>query len=125
MTAPQGVNETDEIRLTLPALAGYARVARLALSGVASRFGWTYDDLVDLRIVIGEVFAVLVSTDGAQLTLRFTLDETTMVLEASREPAGPDLEVTELTRQIIAAVVDLAEIDDHRASVRVVKQRGV
>jgi len=118
------VDESDEIRLTLPAVASYARVARLALSGVASRFGWSYDDLVDLRIVIGEVFAVLVTADRAQLTLRFSLDEHTMVLEASREPAAPDLEVTELTRQIIAAVVDQAEIDDHRAFIRVVKQRG-
>jgi anti-sigma regulatory factor (Ser/Thr protein kinase) len=118
------VDEVDEIRLALPAVASYARVARLALSGVASRFGWSYDDLVDLRIVIGEAFAVLVTPERAQLTLRFTLDERTMVLEASREPAAPDLEVTELTRQIIAAVVDQAEIDDHRARIRVVKQRG-
>jgi hypothetical protein len=124
VTDQDGVDEIDEIRLTLPALASYARVARLALSGVAARFGWTYDDLVDLRIVIGEVFAVLVTPERAQLTLRFTLDEKTMVLEAFREPAQPDLAVTELTRQIISAVVDQAEIDDHRARIRVVKQRG-
>lgn len=115
----------DEIRLTLPALASYARVARLAVTGLASRMGFSYDELEDLRIAIGEVFGVLVADGVGRLTLSCRLDGGRLEVDALREPGQPPPEVTELTRQILAAVVDAHDIDAQRARIRVVKRLKV
>ena len=122
MTRPPSVDEPEEIRLTLPALAPYARIARLAITGLASRMGFSYDEIEDLRIALGEVFGVLVDErEDSRLTFRCSLDGPTMEVVATREPATPAPDVTELTRQILDAVVDFADIDPHRARIRVVK----
>lgn len=118
-------DEIDEIRLTLPAVASYARVARLAVTGLASRLGYTYDELEDLRIAVGEIFGVLVpgaAPDG-RMTLRCNLHGTDLVVEAWREPATPEPTANELTRQILTAVVDDADIDEGHARIRVVKRQ--
>ncbi|MCU1356168.1 MAG: putative anti-sigma regulatory factor, serine/threonine protein kinase [Acidimicrobiales bacterium] len=123
MTEPPSEDEIDEIRLTLPALASYARVARLAVTGLASRLGFTYDELEDLRIAVGEVFGVLVPAVGSgRLTVRCRVAGPDLVVEISRDPLLPAAEITELTRQILAAMVDEATIDDHHARIRVVKR---
>lgn len=122
MTVPPSVDEPEEIRLTLPALASYARITRLAVAGLASRVGFSYDEIEDLRIAVGEVFGVLVDDrPDSRLTFRCSLDGPTMVVVASREPATPAPDVTDLTRQILEAVVDEADIDPDRARIRVVK----
>ena len=123
MTEPHRDDEIDEIRLTLPAVASYARVARLAVTGLASRLGFTYDELEDLRIAVGEVFGVLVPVAGAgRLTVRCRVEGSDLAVEISRDPLLPTAEITELTRQILAAMVDEATIDDHQARIRVVKR---
>ena len=124
MTVPPSVGEPEVIRLTLPALAPYARIARLAVTGLASRMGFSYDEIEDLRIALGEVFGVLVDDHaGSRLTFTCTLDGPTMVVEATREPASPAPAVGDLTRQILDAVVDEADIDPDRARIRVVKSQ--
>lgn len=124
MSEPPTHDEPEEIRLTLPAVASYARITRLAVTGLASRRGFSYDDLEDLRIAIGEVFGVLVDDrPGSRLTFRCTLGATSMTVEATREPVAPPPEIGDLTRQILEAVVDEAEIDAARARILVVKRQ--
>lgn len=119
--APVG---SDEIRLTLPALFPYGRVARLAVTGLASRNGYSYDDVEDLRIAIGELFGVLVSEEHADARLRITclLLPDALDITAARVPAAPVDRVTDLSRQILAAVVDQTTIDEADGSIRIVKR---
>ncbi len=42
------------VALTIPCRAEYVGVARLAILGVASRLNFTYDDVEDLRLAVGE-----------------------------------------------------------------------
>lgn len=126
MTAVSGepeVDQVEEIKLTLPALVDYARVARLAVTGLASRMGFSYDEIEDLRIAVGEVCSVLLDGSGGRLELRCTLTDGALALETTRLPTGPPLQISDLTRQILLAVVDEADIDQDRAQVRVVKRR--
>lgn len=44
----------DYIEMTVPAKAEYVGVVRLAVSGVASRLGYSYDDIEDLKIAVAE-----------------------------------------------------------------------
>ena len=118
--------DTDEIRLTLPALPSYGRVARLAVTGLASRNGYSYDEVEDLRIAIGEAFGVLVpeARPGGRLELTCLLLPDALDVTATRRPPAPIEQVTDLSRQILAAVVDSAEIDEPGGRIRVRKQLG-
>ena len=44
----------DYIEIRVPAKAQYVGVARLAISGLASRLGFTYDEIEDLKIASSE-----------------------------------------------------------------------
>ena len=49
-----------EVRLSIPASPEFLRLARLAAAGLASRMGFTYDEVEDLRIAIDELCFSLV-----------------------------------------------------------------
>ncbi len=44
----------DLVKLTIPAKADYVGVVRLAVSGVATRMGFSYDDIEDLKLAVAE-----------------------------------------------------------------------
>jgi serine/threonine-protein kinase RsbW len=44
----------DVIQLTLPNRVEYLGVARLLVSGVANRMGFTYEDIEDIKLAVGE-----------------------------------------------------------------------
>lgn len=46
--------QADVIQLTLPNQAEYLGVARLAVSGVANRMGFSYDEIEDIKLAVGE-----------------------------------------------------------------------
>jgi anti-sigma regulatory factor (Ser/Thr protein kinase) len=117
------VEQVEEIKLTLPALVEYARVARLAVTGLASRMGFSYDEIEDLRIAVGEVCGILLDGSGGRITFRCTLTDEALEVSATRHPVGPALVITDMTTQILAAVADEADIDPDRAHVRLVKRR--
>ena len=128
VSGQQGAERVEEIKLALPALRSYARVARLAVSGLAAQVGFSYDEIEDLRIAVGEVCSVLLDDmlldhTGSRLTFRCELTHRSLAVEASRQPVGEPGAVAEMTRQILDAVVDEAEIDLDRAQIRFLKRR--
>jgi len=48
------MNNYDFIEMSLPAKADYIGVARLSLSGIANRMGFSYDDIEDLKVAVSE-----------------------------------------------------------------------
>ena len=110
---------TDQICLSLPASAPYARVARLTIASVAARLGFSYDDMEDLRIAVGEMYNMLTGPADSRLTVVCEVDDDGIVIEATRDPATPAPDVTELSRQILAGVADdvVVDIDEARVSV--------
>ncbi len=107
---------SDVIRMTIPALLAYARLPRVAIAGLATRSGFSYDEVEDLRLAVGEVVQVLL--DGADrdgsLTIAFTVERGHMDVEVtSDEPAGRTDGVGEkLAEQLIAATVGPVEVTD-------------
>ena len=115
----------DEVRLVLPAAPEYARVARLAVAGLATRLGFSYDDVEDLRIAVGEVCSILAADDtGGRLTLLYRLHPAVLEVEASTQGGGPPLKVAELSDQILDAVVDEHAIDVDARTIRLVKHHA-
>lgn len=115
-------DEAEEINLTLPARVQYARVARLTVTGLASRMGFTYDEIEDLRIAVGEMCGILLDDGPGRLSVRCQLRGDLLVVEATRQPAGQPVQLSELTRQILASVVDHFDVDAGEARVRVAKR---
>jgi len=113
----------DEIRLTLPAAAEFAQLARLTVAGLATRIGFSYDEVEDLRIAVGEACSLLVTVDRGRSTLElvFRVHPSRLDIDVTG-PLDPRVAAEEgLSRQILEAVVDEFELDQDR--VRLTKLR--
>jgi len=106
----------DVIRLTIPAVLAFVRLPRVAIAGLATRAGFSYDEVEDLRLAIGEVCQVLL--DGANrdgtLTIAFTVERGKMEVEVvSDGPAGRNDGAGErLAEQILQATVGRVEVTE-------------
>ena len=109
------VDVDDEVRLLIPAEPGFLRLARLTAAAVASRMGFTFDEVEDLRIAVDELcYFLLGSQSGTAgtITLVCTISTDGLVVTgtgswaevggtASASPTLP-----ELSRRILESVVD-------------------
>jgi serine/threonine-protein kinase RsbW len=117
--------KVDEVKLSLPALPEYARIVRLTAAGLASRLGFTYDEVEDLRIAVGEACSHLLGVDGRDgtLTVTYHLGADLITIQAEGDFADSDVDDPsgDLSAQILEAVVDEHQLDGRR--VRLVKRR--
>jgi hypothetical protein len=108
----------EEVMLTVPAAPEYLRLARMTAAGLASRMGFTYDEVEDLRIAVDELCFVLVGAAPrpGTITLTYQVRDDGITIDGvghfvDGQPAsGP----TDLSSQILAAVVDshVVELED-------------
>ncbi len=141
-----GEGEGEEVRLTMPATPQLMRVARLTAAGLASRLGFSFDEIEDVKIAVDELCFALVGTKGrdGDLTLVYRLQADRLVIEGTGDFArsnnalghdaakdnaagdpGSSLRTSELSTRILSAVVDEHEVFDHDGSVsfRLAKRR--
>ena len=103
-----------EIRLIIPGAPEFLRLARLAAADAGSRAGLTYDEIEDLRIGVDELCHTVMRTDGiGVVTLIFRLLGDGIEVEGEGPPldTGGEAKPSELSRTIVAAVVDEHELD--------------
>jgi serine/threonine-protein kinase RsbW len=122
----------EEVRLTMPATPQLLRVARLTAAGLASRLGFSFDEIEDVKIAVDELCFALVGTKGraGTLTLTYHLYDDELCIDGEgrftsngTEPAPAP---SELSAQILAAVVDEHEVsrDGDTARFHLVKRRS-
>jgi anti-sigma regulatory factor (Ser/Thr protein kinase) len=119
----------DHVTLAVPARPEYVRLARLTAASLASRLGFSFDDVEDTRIAVDELCFLLVGSDGrpGEIELEFSFDEGELAIEG-RGPGGevrhepPDLS---FSRQILAALTDEFEVQRSEGAVtfRMVRRR--
>ena len=122
----------DEVRLAVPATPEYLRLARVTATGLASRLGFTYDEVEDLRLAIDELCFALIGNKGrsGQVSLRYVMIDAGLQIEGlgSFDDTGAAPKLSDLSKQILAALVDEYEIggpdDASAASFRLVKTKG-
>lgn len=116
----------DEIRLGVPAAPEYARIARLAVAGLATRLGFSYDEVEDLRIAVGEACSVLIGElPVGRLEVVYRLGDAALEVEATADTdVAQRADGTSLSEQILSAVVDEHRIDPSTRSVWLRKQRS-
>jgi hypothetical protein len=104
------VTQTDEVRLIVPALPEYLRLARVTAAGLAGRLGFNYDEVEDLRLAIDELCFGLTGPTGRQGTveLRYILGDDGLVVEGDGHFANDITPVglTDLSEVILSALVD-------------------
>ena len=79
-------SKPDKVTITLPCRPEYVGVVRLALLGVASRLPFSYDEVEDLRLAVGEACTYAVERAGtieATLTVLISLDETGLEIDVT------------------------------------------
>ncbi len=120
-----------QIRLSIPGVPDFVRLARLAAVDAGSRLGLDYEQIEDLRIGVDELcFAVLPAVEAsappADLELVFTIHADYLEVEGSRAVGAASSEQSELSRTIVVAVVDEFSLDlsDGVHRFRLVKRRS-
>lgn len=70
------LTSTDSIKLTVPATSAAVRIARAGAAGLATRAGFTYHEVEQLQLAVGEAAALLApESDGdGILALRFDIE---------------------------------------------------
>jgi len=116
-------DESTVVRLAIPAAPEFLRLARLAAADVASRAGFSFEDIEDLRIGVDELCHLLMApgTQDEHLQLTFTLQPDTVTVEGegpARNSGDPVVEQSELSQTIVTAVVDEHEVSRDGASLR-------
>ena len=82
---------TEEIRLVLPAEPQYGRLARITVSNLALRIGFSYPAIEDLRLAVDETIILLLRPEGraGTITQKFTVDHSGVGIDAT-STAGDD-----------------------------------
>lgn len=104
-----------EVRLEVPASTEFVRVARMMAAGVASRLGFTLEELDDLRIAIDELCFCLVGRDGrpGTVAIRYVLQPDGLAVEGQghfADRAGEEPRLSPLSMHILKAVTDECQV---------------
>src|SRR5262245_39240955 len=77
------------VALTIPGKPEYVGVARLAILGVASRMRFSYDEVEDIRLAVGEACTTAIERasaagrDDHEVRVRCLIDPTRLVVEVT------------------------------------------
>ena len=90
-------------------------MSRIMAAGVASRAGFTLDEVEDLRIAIDELCFAMVGARGRSgtISIRYLLDGNQLEVEGTgrfTDGLGNEPVLSALSDQILAAVVDECEL---------------
>jgi|SRR3954452_8637244 len=114
-TAPSRAAGLDQpVRLSVPASMRYLSAARVVAASLGAEGGLDVDELDDLRLGVNELLSLLVESSGpgARIELEFAVGDGTITARGTLEGAmGEPVEIDELTRRIIDAVLDHHELD--------------
>ncbi|HUQ63179.1 MAG TPA: ATP-binding protein [Acidimicrobiales bacterium] len=105
-----------EVRLEVPAAPEYLRMARMMAAGVASRLGFTLEEVEDLRIAIDELCYSLVGRAGrpGTIRLRYVMSGDNLSIEGTGHfddhlDDAPHL--SPLSEQILGALTDECAVE--------------
>jgi hypothetical protein len=113
-------NDGDVIRLTVPATSAAVRIARVGAAGLGTRLGFTFTEVEELRLAVGEAAAQLcdTSTDvgsGIDLLVSYGIEpnglRVTMALCASGGGEAVIPAFSDLAATVLDTVVDEWHLD--------------
>ncbi len=109
-------DDGDLVRLTVPATAEAVRITRVAAAGLATRVGFTYREVEQMRLAVSEATSMLARLPAeGRLLIVYSLRRDGIDVEVRREDVdvdGAPLQVTvsELAAVLLDACVDGWEV---------------
>lgn len=124
-------NEGDSIRLSVPATAAAVRITRVGAAGLATRAGFTYREVEEVRLAVGEAAAMLALGEGAEgapggetLVVTYTVGHHGLSVELRIEDHAPrPTPISELGAAVLDASVDSWEVSEADRRVVLHKRR--
>jgi serine/threonine-protein kinase RsbW len=120
----------DEVRLAVPATPEFLGLARLTAAGLASRLGFSFDQVEDLRLAIDELCFGLTGTHRRQgiVHVRYLMLDGALEVEGEGQ-FDDDVELpglSQLSEVILSALVDehTLVIDARQPRFAMVKRNG-
>jgi serine/threonine-protein kinase RsbW len=113
----------DTVTVTIPASPEYIQVVRLIASGLASRLGFTYDDIEDLKIAVDELCAYLTGAHGrdGKIEIAFELAAEKLRITGAGSFADGEkvrTDLSEFSQMILDTVVDTATLEQEDGAPR-------
>jgi len=122
------INGTAVVTLTIPCAPEYVGTARLAILGVAGRMGFSYDQIEDIRLAVGEACTNAIERAGhvpgldaginirceiqaERLTIEIEDNVPTMNGDAAGAEGEEDFSTQELGAVLMEILVDEVAID--------------
>jgi serine/threonine-protein kinase RsbW len=102
------------VRLTLPASPRFLAAARVVAASLGVEAGLSVDDLDDLRLGVNELVSLLMeaAAPGARVDLEFEVEDVRITVRGTLQgDVTAPMEIDELTRRIVEAVVDEHAVD--------------
>lgn len=124
-------SEIKVVELKIPSLPEFVGVARLTLSGVASRMNFSYDDIEDLKIALAEACTNAIqhayeeNSSPKEVTIRYFMETNRLIVEVEDKGRGLDLKKAHSTSAdlgeegglglfLIKALVDKLELQSDK-----------
>jgi len=88
-------DETAFVTLTIPCTPEYVGTARLTILGVASRMGFSYDQVEDIRLAVGEACtnaierAAVAGAVNPMISIRSYIEPARLTVEVEDHASGP------------------------------------
>ena len=126
---------SGDVRLVVPAAPEYLRLVRLTAAGLASRLGFTFDEVEDLRIAVDELCFHLLgdgrngddpSAADRTMDLTYSAGDDCITITGRTGLTGAVPEPSDLSEQILDALVDEHEVTggtNGTVTFRLMKQR--
>ena len=119
----------DEVQLAVPASPEFLRLVRVTGTGLASRIGFTFEEVEDLRLAIDELCFAIIGSKGREgvLRVRYVVHaeglEVIGTAELKDEVRPPTM--SELSERILDALVDEHDmVYDGPPGFRLLKRQG-
>jgi serine/threonine-protein kinase RsbW len=123
-------NDGDVIRLTVPATSAAVRIARVGAAGLGTRLGFTFTEVEELRLAVGEAAAQLCDTrtdegTGTNLLVSYDIEpnglKVTMALCAGANGEAVIPAFSDLAAAVLDTVVDEWTLDPEEGRVELRK----
>lgn len=117
----------DELRLTMPAAGPYTRLARVAVTGLATRLGFSFEEVEDLRVAVADVCTKLIAAvpDADHIDVMFVVGDGRVEIDIAidgLDQIDERRQFDDLAHELGDAGVDSVEYLDDERVIRVAKR---
>lgn len=76
----------ERITLSVPGRPEYVVVVRLAAAAIAGRMAFSYDEIEDLKVAVGEVCTAAILEGGPEVRVVFDVERDRLAIEVRHQP---------------------------------------